>query len=278
MVDSAVPSAVRLDRILRADVIVCQGSFFVKESKMVRVFGYLLVATLVGTSVKTRSIAENRVSYTIVRTNSEIKIDGRIEEAAWKNATDVGDFKFPWWKEGRKEQTVAKLLWNDEYLYVSFRCEDAHVWAEHTQHDSPVSRDDCVELFTAPNPSQPVNYFNIEMNLLSACLDRHHPNGPEKPEVPNWNARGVKIATTVNGTLNDDVDTDRSWTLEAAIPFANFESVAKHTPPHDGDVWHMNLNRLGGRTNPQHSQWSPGKSARPSFHKPEYFGRVIFSK
>ena len=58
----------------------------------------------------------------------------------------VGEFKFPWWKAGRKGQTVAKLLWNDDYLYASFRCEDAHIWAEHTERDSPVYRDDCVEV------------------------------------------------------------------------------------------------------------------------------------
>ena len=61
------------------------------------------------------------------------------------------------------------------------------------------------------------------------------------------------------------------------IPLANFSKVAKHTPPHNGDLWHLNLNRLGGKTNSQFSQWSPGKTKEPQFHAPEYFGRVIFS-
>ena len=162
--------------------------------------------------------------------------------------------------------------------YVAFRCEDAHVWAEQTERDSPVYQDDCVELFTAPNPARPFNYFNIEMNVQKAFLDRHHPDSPANPETPNWNARGIKIATTVDGTLNNDSDLDRSWVLEASIPFANFASVARHTPPRADDVWHLNLNRLGGKTNPQFSQWSPGKTQRPQFHAPQYFGRVIFRR
>ncbi len=218
------------------------------------------------------------VRYTIHRTGSEIKIDGQLDEKAWKSAAAVGTFKFPWWTEGKKEQTEAKLLWDDENLYVAYRCEDAHVWAEHTERDSQVYRDDCVEVFTAPNPAQPFNYFNIEMNVHGAILDRHHPNGPGRDEAPNWNAKGVKIATKVDGTLNNDADTDRGWTLEAAIPFANFKVAARHTPPRGGDVWHLNLNRLGGKTNPQHSQWSAGKSKRPAFHTPQYFGRVVFSR
>ncbi len=225
-----------------------------------------------------RTDQRKRVTYHVQKTKSAIRIDGRLDEPAWREAASVGEFKFPWWQAGRKEQTVAKLLWNDEYLYVSFRCEDAHIWGEQTKRDGPVSRDDCVEVFTAPDPSQPLNYFNIEMNVRRAILDRHHPSGPGKPEVPNWNAQGIKIATSVEGTLNDDSDSDRSWILEAAIPFANFKAAARHTPPEPGDVWHMNLNRLGGKTNPQHSQWSPGTSKRPSFHVPQDFGRVIFAE
>jgi hypothetical protein len=220
--------------------------------------------------------AQDAMRYTIRRANAPIKIDGQLDEPDWQSSMPVGDFQFPWWQAGRKEQTVARLLWDDQNLYVSYRCEDAHISAENTERDSPVYRDDCVELFTAPNPDQPLNYFNIEMNARGAFLDQHRTNGPGQPDMPDWNGEGIRIATTIDGTLNDDTDTDRSWTLEAAIPFANFRQVARNTPPRAGDVWHLNLNRLGGKTNPQHSQWSPAKTERPNFHSPQFFGRVVF--
>lgn len=222
--------------------------------------------------------AQDRPTYRIQRTTAKIQIDGKLDEVAWKNAPSAGEFHFPWWKQGAKEQTEAKLLWSDQFLYVSFRCDDAHVSGEHADRDSPVYRDDCVEVFTAPNPEQPNNYFNIEMNVRGAFLDQHHPGGPGTQTEPNWNAQGVVIATSVDGTLNDDTDTDRGWILEAAIPFENFHAAARHTPPQPGDTWHMNLNRLGGKTNPQHSQWSPGKTDRPQFHAPQFFGRVTFQE
>jgi hypothetical protein len=215
--------------------------------------------------------------YTARRAGSKIRVDGRLDEDAWQKAPTFGDFQFPWWKAGKKEQTTARMLWDDEFLYVSFECQDAHVSAVNTDRDSPVYKDDCVELFTAPNPERPFDYFNIEMNVNRAILDRHHPNGPDKPQVPNWNARGISIATKVDGTLNDDSDIDRGWVLEVAIPFTNFENVTGRPHPRDGDVWHLNLNRLGGQTNPQHSQWSPGTTAKPAFHAPDTFGRVEFS-
>jgi streptogramin lyase len=215
--------------------------------------------------------------YVVNRIDSKIQIDGRLDEAAWRNATELSKFKFAWWKSGKKEQTVARMLWDDKFLYVSYQCEDAHVSAENTEHDSAVYQDDCVELFTAPNPKRPNDYFNIEMNVNRAILDRHHPDGPGK-KVPNWNSKGIVIATTVDGTLNNDADNDRGWILEVAIPFANFSHVTKTSHPSDGDIWHLNLNRLGGKTNKQYSQWSTGKTEHPNFHDPDSFGRISFSK
>ncbi len=216
--------------------------------------------------------------YVVQRAAGEIDIDGRLDEDDWQAARSVGDFRFAWWEAGKKEQTEAKLLWDDTHLYVSFVCHDAHIYGEHTERDSPVYRDDCVEVFTAPNPDQPNNYFNIEMNVRGAFLRSTPSRRPRSRTERGWNAKGVRIAVTIDGTLNDDTDTDRRWVLEAAIPLANFASVAKSVPPAADQVWHLNLNRLGGKTNPQHSQWSPSKTPRPAFHAPQDFGRVSFSK
>lgn len=241
--------------------------------------GYVVPLLLFAASMATCARAADRKvpRYTIQRAAGKIVIDGKLDEPAWKSAKSVGKFRFAWWKAGKKEQTEAKLLWDDKYLYVSYRCEDAHIAGTRTKRDSAVYRDDCVEVFIAPNPKQPDNYFNIEMNVRGAWLDQHHPDGPGVKVKREWNARGVKIAVTIDGTLNDDNDTDRGWILEAAIPFANYAKVAKNTPPKPGDVWSLNLNRLGGKTNPQYSQWSPSRTKTPQFHAPRDFGRVTFS-
>jgi len=213
--------------------------------------------------------------YEIAYSDTAIRVDGELNEAVWKTVPAVDDFQFPWWTAGKKEKTKAKLLWDDHYLYVSFVCEDAHIWAEHTERDSPVYKDDCVEVFLSPNPDQLEDYFNIEMNAQGVSLDFQHPEGPGS-KIP-WDPK-LGIATTIDGTLNDDSDTDNLWTLEAAIPFSAFSHVAKNTPPQPGDEWRLNLHRLGGQTNPQHSQWNPAVSKKVLFHAPQFFGRVTFVK
>lgn len=237
----------------------------------------LMLSALLFTVLGAPAVAEDDASYTIHRAGVELEIDGRLDETAWVAAPGVGRFLFPWWTEGEKEQTVAKLLWDDEYLYAAFVCEDAHIWAEHVQRDSAVYRDDCVEVFTVPNTDEPRTYYNIEMNALGIFLDQFHPQDAEKGKNEEWNGEGIRIATSIVGTLNDEVDEDQYWVLEAAIPLRNFVLSGARVPPVPGDEWRLNLNRCGGKTNEQYSQWQPSQTDRPSFHQPLDFGRVIFS-
>ena len=218
-----------------------------------------------------------RPDYTILRAGTPINIDGKLDEAAWFAAPLVGDFHFPWWKEGKKEQTRAKLLWDDDNLYIAFVCEDAHITARHTERDGKIPEDDCVEVMVAPNPRTPDIYYNIEFNLLGGILDNFRPNGPTKPRAPKWDAVGIRIAGTSVGSLNDDSDTDQYWQVEVAIPLKNFAEVAGQPRPRPGTVWNLNLNRHGGKTNYQASQWSPADTPTITFHTPDRFGRVTFS-
>ena len=237
---------------------------------------YLLACLLVMAQVKPVS-ADQRPEYTIYWAGTPISVDGQLDELVWVTAPDVGAFVFPWYESGNKEQTVAKALWDDENLYVAFICEDAHIWAKHTKRDTSVWKDDTVEVFTAPNPERPQAYFNIEMNVLGIFLDQFHPDGPGVAVEEEWNGEGIQIKTSIVGTLNDDSGEDQYWILEAAIPFQNFADVAIHTPPQPGDVWHLGLNRLGGKTNQQYSQWSASRTEKPQFHSPDDFGRMLFS-
>ncbi|MCC6227559.1 MAG: carbohydrate-binding family 9-like protein [Microthrixaceae bacterium] len=215
--------------------------------------------------------------YTVLRAVVPPVIDGRFDDAAWFAAPDVGEFSFPWWKSGRREQTRVKLLWDDEYLYLAALCQDEHITARHTERDGRIPEDDCLEVMLAPNAATPHVYFNIEFNLLGGILDNFRPDGPARPRAPKWDAEGVRIAGSFAGTPNDDTDADQSWQVEVAIPWRNFARVMAATPPAAGTVMHLNLNRHGGRTNPQYSQWSPADTPKPSFHTPDRFGHITLS-
>lgn len=221
--------------------------------------------------------AIKRPEYQILRSGGPIKIDGRLDEPAWFAAPDVGEFHFTWYVAGEKETSIAKMLWDDQNLYVGHVCADAHITARHTEHDSKIPEDDCFEVIFAPDPARPEVYFNLEWNVVGGYLDNFRPEGPDKPRAKVWDAEGVQIAGTFVGTLNDDTDLDSHWIVEVAIPLQNFAKYMPHTPPHPGDYWNLNLNRHGGPTNMQYSQWSRASTPKPNFHTPHEFGRAVFS-
>jgi esterase/lipase superfamily enzyme len=222
-----------------------------------------------------RPSAQNLPRYDIYRAPSPIVIDARLDEPAWQKAPPAGEFHFNRWKQGEKEPTVAKMLWDDENLYVSYFCHDRHISAYVRERHGPVSKDDCVEIFLSPNPDKLANYYTFEINAIGAMLNRCRTDWWKGP--PTWEPDGVRYRTSYHGLpAKDESPDDRHWTVEMAIPLRNFAGDAAHTPPRDGDLWRLNLNRTGGITNPQSSTWSPLPAPATSFHTPSAFGWVRF--
>lgn len=222
-----------------------------------------------------RAAGQALPSYDIHRAPGPIRIDARLDEPAWRKAPSVGEFHF--YDKGRaeRERTVARLLWDDENLYVSYYCHDRHISAYVTERHGPVSNDDCVEIFISPNPAKVTNYYTFEINAIGAMLNRCKTDWWTGP--PTWEPEGVRYRTTFHGLLEkDESPDDDHWIVEMAIPFRNFSRDAAHTPPRPGDVWRLNLNRTGGITNALSSTWSPIAPPAKTFHSPESFGWVRF--
>ncbi|MBI4902896.1 MAG: carbohydrate-binding family 9-like protein [Acidobacteria bacterium] len=221
--------------------------------------------------------AQNLPRYDVYRTVTPIIIDARLDEPEWRAAPSVGDFHFNWWQQGEKEQTAARILWDDENLYVGFHCIDRNISADVLMRHGPVSLDDSVEVFLSPNVAKPRNYYGFEINAIGTMLNFLRADWYKGPFF--WEPDGVRHRTTYHGwPAKRDSRDDTFWVLELAIPWKNFAKDAPHTPPHDGDTWRLNLNRAGGVTNAQYSTWSPVSTPKPSFHVPEAFGTVRFVK
>jgi hypothetical protein len=211
--------------------------------------------------------------YQVMRTTGKIAIDGILDDADWASAKSVGAFAFPWWKAGDKEQTEAKLLWDDNFLYLSFRCDDAHIWADHYDANSATCLDDCAEIFWNPNPKAGDSYNMFEMNCIGNALSVC--NNLKKPILEN-KILPPHMAQRIDGTVNNDSDTDKGWVLEVAIRFSDYPGLFDGRTPKDGDFWRIGLNRCGGKINEQFSQWSASQTPQPNFHAPKDFGKIIF--
>jgi hypothetical protein len=230
--------------------------------------------------------------YVCCRATGPIKIDGKLDDAAWQVV--------PWSEpfvdiEGDRKpaprfRTRVKMLWDDRCLYIAADLEEPHVWATLRQHDSVIFQDNDFEVFLNPDGDSHM-YAELELNALNTAWDLLLPK-PYKDggrAVNAWEILGLRTAVHVDGTLNNPNDLDRGWSVEIAWPWEGLkELTGVPVPPRDGDQWRINFSRVEWdmevvegkyhkiEKRPEHNWvWSP--QGVINMHRPETWGYLQFS-
>ena len=213
--------------------------------------------------------------YEVARATAPNAVDGKLNDAAWSAAAPAVTLQFLWDEQtGTKQRTLVRLLWDEQALYVAYDAEDADITAQYTQRDDPTYRDDALEIFINPDPRQEAVYYCFEVIARGVLYD--YLNYNSRTLFKRFDATGVEMATALRGTLNDRQDTDEGWTLELAIPWANFEELSRR-PPVAGAVWKANLNRWDGvEPDRRMSIWSDPQQSTAWPHVPGRFGELVF--
>jgi hypothetical protein len=216
-----------------------------------------------------------------------------LDEAAWQAVPWTKDFQDI---EGDSKpkprfRTRAKMLWNDEYLYVAAELEEPHVWATLTGHDSVIFNDNDFEVFIDPDGDSH-DYYEFEINARNTGWDLllKKPYKDGGPALNEWEIPGLKTAVHVKGTLNNTADTDAGWTVEIAFPWkALAEYARRKTPPAEGDQWRINFSRVEWLTDVVDGKYRklPGKKEDNwvwspqgiiDMHRPEKWGYALFTR
>ncbi|MBM3188160.1 MAG: hypothetical protein FJZ90_05495 [Chloroflexi bacterium] len=215
-----------------------------------------------------------RPEYTCYRAGQPIVIDGRLNDPPWAGAPQI-ELVLADSGARPRQRTTARLLWDDEYLYVAFHCEDDDIWGVATRRDQDIYNQEVVEVFVDDDCDEH-GYVEIEVNPLNAVLDLFMLYRDERKRgLFCWDSEGLRTAVVVDGDATRRGTADRSWTVEMAIPMADF-FTAPHVPPQPGDVWHVNLYRIDrARGGDEYTAWSP--PGRINYHTPQRFGRLVFS-
>lgn len=231
--------------------------------------------------------------YVCYQAPGPVKLDGRLDEAAWQAA--------PWTENfvdiegGAKPKprfrTRAKMLWDDEYFYVAAELEEPQVWGTLTQHDTVIFNDNDFEVFIDPDGDSH-EYYEFEMNALNTGWDLRlkKPYKDGGPALNEWEIPGLKTAVHINGTLNHPADADVGWTLEIAFPWkALAEFAGRKTPPAEGNQWRVNFSRVEWltdivdgkhrkRPDKKEDNWVWSPQGIVDLHRPEKWGYVQFTR
>jgi hypothetical protein len=213
-----------------------------------------------------------------------IKIDGKLDESAWKSSPSSAPFVDPGSGKPDAKSTVqasTHVLWDDERIYFGIKVFDRNP-------STPFSRDDVdphvwasasgVEIMLQPGDfSDNRDYFEVQVDSVGAVWDtrfddynRPITGGPDDATKrfghQEWLSR-IERATSVE---------PGSYTVEASIPFAALMTSRVSAAPSAGAVWRANFYSFrDGQA--AALAWSP-ILGQGNFHKTSRFGRLSFTK
>jgi hypothetical protein len=209
--------------------------------------------------------------YEVSRTATPVKVDGKLDDIVWTKVVPLLNLRNN--LDGSPgAKTEAKILYDDDFLYVSFRSTDKNIWATLKRRDEHLWDEEVVELFVQADPHQ-TSYIELEVNPLGTMLDIYLLDIRKPLHYESWNSQRLKWGVELFGTV-DGKDGDREWTCEIALPMEDVVT-ARNLPPQAGDRWRINLYRMEKLPLPELLAWSP--TFKDDFHVPERFGEIIFT-
>ncbi|HEX4423361.1 MAG TPA: carbohydrate-binding family 9-like protein [Kofleriaceae bacterium] len=215
----------------------------------------------------------------IPRASSPITIDGVASEPAWATAATSPELVTAEGSADPIGKAIAKLTWDDQYLYAFVSITDSDIVSEYKKHDDPMWKQDCIELFIDADGNRR-GYIELQVNPNNATFDKWYATTRAQPGDESWDS-GMQTAVKLRGTTAPG-DTDQGWDVELAIPWqavrGRDDAMAVRLPPQVGDRWRLNLVRVDVRTgdkNQQASSWNRISSA--DFHALDRMLTAVFA-
>lgn len=222
--------------------------------------------------------------YVAFRAPEAIAIDGRMDKAVWQATAPTPRFVDIGSGAPAPLATFARVLWDDESLYIGFEAQEPQVSAVSTERDSLLFFENDLEVLIDGVDS----YYELELNALGTVYEvffvwrdayrpgsvwdvpkfdvhspRTHSFGGDHsftassfwtgnhPRGTRWafldyDLPGLQVAVHVDGQINNPDHIDRGWSAEVRIPWTALTDLAhgRSLPPRAGDQWSIFLGRF----------------------------------
>jgi hypothetical protein len=220
--------------------------------------------------------------YECYQTPNKLIIDGDLTKPEWQKALKSQRFVDVIGGNPGIYDTRSALLWDKDYLYVAFWCEEPYPQASIDQRDDLIWFENDIEVFIDGGDT----YYELQVNALNTIYEvfyiwkdaylndikyrqefdilQHqgqsfggnhdrsgryfwvgsHPRG-NRWAFRSWDLPGLKTAVKINGKLNDPTYISQGWTVEIAFPWSGLTWLAngRALPPMHNDVWRLFLGR-----------------------------------
>ncbi|MEM7367726.1 MAG: DUF5916 domain-containing protein [Bacteroidota bacterium] len=198
---------------------------------------------------------QSTYNYHIKKTSEKIILDGNLDESAWENADDVGDFWMSFPRDDRpmppETQTKVRVTYNDQFLYVGAICSiSKEIFIPTLKRDSRDLWTGEIFAVLLDPVNESTNGFNFGCNPAGVQMEALISGRTgTRSELNTRGSSGINSAWD-NKWFVETSRGDNYWIAEIAIPFKSlrFDPGKK--------VWGINFTRGEPHSN-SWSTWVP---------------------
>ena len=163
-----------------------------------------------------------------------------------------------------------RIAHNGDAVFLNYHVNESDIKAVCDEDNGRVWEDSCVEFFVSFNEE---SYINIECNCIGKILigkgavntKRIHLQESILKTVDRWSSVGYNPVEGLSG----------EWEVSLIIPKEIFHPELKNT--FNKLEANGNFYKCGDRLQTPHFvSWNPVYTEKPSFHRPDFFGKLIF--
>lgn len=170
--------------------------------------------------------------------------------------------------------TTFNIGYSPTAIYIKYDVHGSMLRAIYTNDQEPVYEDSCVEFFCQRPGSD--RYLSLAFNCIGTCLaarrkgreeDVQRLTASELQSIGRYSSLGRRAFMEMEGMF--------AWDLVVRVPFALLGYAGGEVP----ERLLGNFYKCADGTESRHFlTWAPVKTEKPDFHRPEFFGELVFAR
>lgn len=170
-------------------------------------------------------------------------------------------------------RTEFRIAHNGHSIMLHYRVEEATVRAMAEADGGRVWEDSCCEFFFAPACDG--IYYNLESNCAATILLASGTGRADREKASAASTLAIDRWTSLGRHIFDARNAPHVWQMALVVPKEAFfkHNIASLT----GMECRANFYKCGDLLPvPHFLSWNPIATEAPDFHRPEYFGKLVF--
>jgi hypothetical protein len=168
--------------------------------------------------------------------------------------------------------TLFNIARSSKSIFIKYSVRGTMLRAIYSNDQEPVYEDSCVEFFCKTPESE--YYYNFEFNCIGTCKAAKRKSRTEDVKHLSIDTLAkIKRFPSIGRRAFKELEGMFEWELTVEIPF----SIIGLDPDNLPEKLLGNFYKCAdGTDSPHFVSWSPIKTETPDFHRPEFFGELIF--